>query len=159
MVDDEAVKALQIKVAKPLFEVNLRLVASAGSPFQANDILDGLTAGFGQFGSPMRNDFRIVKPRNPKNIVNDFIYRIFDDGEKMMLSAEEIASILSLADLVHGDAACEVAQVQRGAAAGQSAASGLVIGESDVPRHGKAGLSYRRGSSPAFVCDRTDRYR
>ncbi len=44
----------------------------------------------------MRNDFRIVKPRNPKNIVNDFIYRIFDDGEKMILSAEEIASIYHL---------------------------------------------------------------
>ncbi len=96
VVDDEAVKALQVKVAKPLFEVNLRLVASAGSPFQANDILDGLTAGFSQFGSPMRNDFRIVKPRNPKNIVNDFIYRMFDGGEKMMLSAEEIASIYHL---------------------------------------------------------------
>jgi hypothetical protein len=96
VVDDEAVKALQLKVAKPLFEVNIRLVASAGSPFQANDILDGLTAGFSQFGSPMRNDFKIVKPRNPKNIVNDFIYRMFDDGEKMLLSSEEIASIYHL---------------------------------------------------------------
>jgi hypothetical protein len=96
VVDDEAVKALQLKVAKPLFEVNLRLIASAGSPFQANDILDGITAGFSQFGSPMRNDFKIVKPRNPKNIVNDFIYRMFDDGEKMILSSEEIASIYHL---------------------------------------------------------------
>ena len=96
VVDDEAVKALQMKVAKPLFEVNIRLVASAGSPFQANDILDGLTAGFSQFGSPMRNDFKIVKPRNPKNIVHDFIYRMFDSGEKMLLSAEEIASIYHL---------------------------------------------------------------
>jgi hypothetical protein len=85
-----------MKVSKPLFEVNVRLVASAASPFQANDILDGLTAGFSQFGSPMRNEFRIVKPRNPKNIVNDFIYRIFDDGEKMILSSEEIASIYHL---------------------------------------------------------------
>jgi hypothetical protein len=96
VVDDEAVKALQMKVTKPLFEVNLRLIASAGSPFQANDILDGLTAGFSQFGSPMRNDFKIVKPRNPKNIVDDFIYRMFDDGEKMILSSEEIASIYHL---------------------------------------------------------------
>jgi hypothetical protein len=96
VVDDEAVKALQLKVAKPLFEVNLRLIASAGSPFQANDILDGLTAGFSQFSSPMRNDFKIVKPRNPKNVVNAFIYRMFDDGEKMVLSSEEIASIYHL---------------------------------------------------------------
>jgi len=96
VVDDEAVKALQMKVAKPLFEVNLRLIASAGSPFQANDILDGLAAGFSQFGSPMRNDFRVVKPRNPKTIVNDFIYRMFDNSQKMVLSSEEIASIYHL---------------------------------------------------------------
>jgi hypothetical protein len=96
VVDEEAIKALQMKVTKPLFEVNIRLVASAGSPFQANDILDGLAAGFSQFNSPMRNDFRIVKPRNGKTIVNDFIYRIFDSAEKMILSAEEIASIYHL---------------------------------------------------------------
>jgi len=28
--------------------------------------------------------------------VNDFIYRMFDDGEKMVLSSEEIASIYHL---------------------------------------------------------------
>ena len=66
MVDDEAIKALMAKAAKPLFDVNVRLVASAGSQFQADDILNGLVAGFSQFESPMRNEFKIVKPRNPK---------------------------------------------------------------------------------------------
>jgi Helicase HerA, central domain/TraM recognition site of TraD and TraG len=96
VVDDEAIKALQMKAAKPLFDVNVRLVASAGSPFQADDILDGLTAGFSQFNSSMRNDFRVVKPKNPKKIVNDFIYRTFDESQKMTLSVEEIASIYHL---------------------------------------------------------------
>jgi hypothetical protein len=96
VVDDEAIKALQSKMAKPLFEVNLRLVASAASPFQANDILDGLTAGFSQFASPTRNEFRIVKPRNATNLISHFIYRSFDNGEKMILSAEEIASFYHL---------------------------------------------------------------
>jgi hypothetical protein len=92
VIDEEAVKALQAKLAKPLFEVNVRLVASAGSQFQANDILDGLAAGFSQFGSPTRNDFRIVKPRNAKNLIGNFIFRTFDSGQAMTLSAEEIAS-------------------------------------------------------------------
>ena len=52
VIDDEAVKALQAKIAKPLFDVNVRIVASAGSQFQANDILDGIAAGFSQFASP-----------------------------------------------------------------------------------------------------------
>ena len=35
VVDEETVKALQAKIAKPLFEANVRIVASAGSQFQA----------------------------------------------------------------------------------------------------------------------------
>ena len=96
VVDDEAVKALTAKASKPLFDVNVRLVASAGSQFQADDILDGLTAGFSQFASPMRNEFKTVKPRNPKSLVEKFIYRTFDDAQKMTLSAEEIASFYHL---------------------------------------------------------------
>ena len=96
VVDDEAVKALTAKASKPLFDVNVRLIASAGSQFQADDILNGLTAGFSQFTSPMRNEFKVVKPRNPKSLIEKFIYRTFDDSQKMTLSAEEIASFYHL---------------------------------------------------------------
>lgn len=96
VVDDEAVKALGAKITKPLFEVSVRLLASAGSQFQADDILDGLAAGFNQFGGAgARNEFRIVKQRSPKNIIQQFIYRMFG-GEKMILSSEEIASFYHL---------------------------------------------------------------
>ena len=95
-MDEEAVKALQTKIAKPLFEVNVRIVASAGSQFQADDILNGVAAGFGQFGSPTRNDFKMVKPRNPKRIIKDFIFRSFDTEQTMILSSEEIASFYHL---------------------------------------------------------------
>jgi hypothetical protein len=97
VVDDEAVKALQAKITKPLFEINVRLLASAGSQFQAEDILNGLTAGFSQFGgAATRNEFRVVKARNPKNLITQFIYRQFENGQKMTLSSEEIASFYHL---------------------------------------------------------------
>jgi hypothetical protein len=96
VIDDEAAKALQMKIAKPLFEVNARLIASAGSQFQADDILDGLAAGFSQFASPERNEFKIVKQRNPKKLIDDFIFRAFSPAQAMVLSAEEIASIYHL---------------------------------------------------------------
>jgi hypothetical protein len=96
VVDDEAVKALQAKIAKPLFEVNVRLLASAGSQFQAEDILNGLTAGFSQFASPTRNEFRVVKARAPKNLITQFIYRTFEGGQRMTLSSEEVASFYHL---------------------------------------------------------------
>ena len=97
VVDEEMVKALQAKIAKPLFETNVRIVASAGSQFQVEDIIDGVAAGFGQFGSPTRNDFKIVKPRNPKGIIKDFIYPIVRHGDQtMVLSSEEVASFYHL---------------------------------------------------------------
>jgi len=143
VVDDEAVKALQLKVAKPLFEVNLRLIASAGSPFQANDILDGLTAGFSQFGSPMRNDFKIVKPRNPKNIVNAFIYRMFDDGEKMVLASEEIASIYHLPISSTETPRVKWLKSKEAPPPDNLPASGLLIGES----------VFRGQTKPVYITD------
>lgn len=96
VVDEEAIKALQAKITKPLFYVNVRLVASAGSPFQANDILDGIATGFGQFGSPTRNEFKVMKPRNPDKLIRQFISREFNAGQMMTLSAEEITSFFHL---------------------------------------------------------------
>ena len=92
VIDKEAVKTLEAKISKPLFRVNVRLLASASSPFQANDILDGLLAGFQQFGSPVRNDFRAVKVRNAKKLSYQFIFRTFEEKQAMILSSEEIAS-------------------------------------------------------------------
>ena len=96
VIDEDAIKALEAKITKPLFEVNVRLIASAGSQFQADDILDGLAAGFGQFGSPTRNSFRVVKPRNPTALIRQFIFRTFEPGQKMILSSEEIAGFYHL---------------------------------------------------------------
>ncbi len=92
VVDEEAVKALTAKISKPLFNANVRILASAPSQFQANAILEGIAAGFTQFGSPMRNDFRILKPRNPAKVIYEFSFREFDGRETMTLNSEEIAS-------------------------------------------------------------------
>jgi hypothetical protein len=95
-IDEDAIKALQAKSAKTLFKVNVRVVASAGSQFQADDVLEGIAAGFNQFASPLRNEFKIVKPRNAKKLIHQFIYREFVSSDAMILSAEEVASIYHL---------------------------------------------------------------
>jgi len=92
VIDDDAVKAMEAKIAKPLFEVNVRLLASAGSKFQSDDILDGLAAGFSQFASPRRNEFRVVKQKNPNKLIRQFVFRDFEPSQIIMLSSEEIAS-------------------------------------------------------------------
>ncbi len=96
IVDEDAIKALEAKISKPVFATNVRIVASAPSPFQANDLLDGIVAGFEQFSSPRRNNFKLVKPRNMKKFLYDFSFRIFEGFQAMNLNTEEIASFFHL---------------------------------------------------------------
>jgi hypothetical protein len=92
VIDDEGVKILTAKITKPLFNVNVRILASAASPFQANDLVDAMVAGFQQFASPSRNEFKVVKPKNASALASQYIFRAYDPGKSMILTSEEIAS-------------------------------------------------------------------
>lgn len=96
VVDEEGVKTLELKISKPIFQVNFRIVASAATPFQADNLLDGLAAGFTQFGAPRRNEFKLSKVRNTKKFVYSYSFRNFDNSSAMYLNSEEVASIFHL---------------------------------------------------------------
>lgn len=91
--DEEKLKLIQKKLSKPLFSANIRLIASAPTPRRANELLDALAASFEQFNSPTGQTFRIVAPRNPKKLIYDFVFRLFDPGRSIILNAEELTSI------------------------------------------------------------------
>jgi hypothetical protein len=95
-VDEEAAKVINTKLSKPLFEVNLRLVASAPSEMQASSLLDGLTAGLAQFEALNRNGFKVSVARNPKGLFHTFSFREFNPKEAMILTSAELASIFHL---------------------------------------------------------------
>jgi len=96
IVDESAVKALEMKVSKPLFWVNVRVVASAGNNMQAEHLLNGLTTGFSQFAAPVRNQFKINIPRNPEKLIYKYSFREFSGAEAMVLNSEEVASFFHL---------------------------------------------------------------
>ena len=93
VIDEAAIKALEMKVGKPLFRVNVKVVASAPSTFQADAIVDSVTAGFSQFAVPERNEFKVIKPKNLQDFVHSFSFRSFDADEALILNAEELASV------------------------------------------------------------------
>lgn len=93
VIDENAVKLLEAKVAKPLFAVNVRAIISAPDQAQANSLLEGLTAGFSQFGSSERNELSVMKPRTMRDFVHDFSFRNFNPAQAMVLSSEECASL------------------------------------------------------------------
>ncbi len=96
IIDEDAVKGLESKLSKQLFEVVVRVVASAATSEQAQVALNGMTAGFSQFGAPNRNEFVLQSPRNKSEFFYRFVFREFSSAEKMILTSEELASIFHM---------------------------------------------------------------
>jgi hypothetical protein len=80
----------------PLFSVNLRVLASAPSQYQADAILENIIAGFSQFSGALRNEIKIVKPRNPQNLICQFSLREIDENQSMVLNKEELSTLFNL---------------------------------------------------------------
>ncbi len=93
LIDENAVKALEMKLSKPLFEANVRVLSSAPSQEYADLILEGVSAGFSQFGTPERNEFNIIKQKDLKKLIYLYSFRLFDEKQKMILNTEELVSI------------------------------------------------------------------
>ena len=143
IIDEEAVKALEAKLGKQLFEVNVRAVASAGSKFQADDILDGIAAGFSQFGSPTRNEFKLVKPKNPRSLTRQFIFRSFEPSQKMVLSSEEIASFYHFPTALTETPRIKWLKSKDAPPPANLPAKGILIGES----------AFRGQAKPVYITD------
>jgi len=92
-VDEELAGALERKAGKPLAWANVRVVASAPTQPEADQILDGIVAGFSSFAAPRRNEFRVTKPRSLSKLIHGFSFREFDQGTASLMSVEELASL------------------------------------------------------------------
>jgi len=92
-VEQNMVEALEKKINKPLFSVNVRLVTAAGSKQEADDILLSTAGAFAQFATPLRNDFKIIRPRKNKKLITEYIFRDFNPKEIILLNTEELASL------------------------------------------------------------------
>ena len=92
---EEIIKALENKASKIGFNVNVRLLVSADSPTQAEQLLSHLEGAFVQFGSPNLNQLKsvCVKGRALKKLIYNFSFRLFNKKQKMLLSTEELTSI------------------------------------------------------------------
>jgi hypothetical protein len=96
-VDDATIEALRSKNQKSFFEVNIRLVASAKLGNRADEILQHLESSFSQFYSPF-NNFLSVKAKGNRayKLIYNYIFRNFDESEKLILNSEELGSIYHL---------------------------------------------------------------
>ncbi|MEA2113038.1 MAG: type IV secretion system DNA-binding domain-containing protein [Patescibacteria group bacterium] len=93
---EEIIKAIENKAGKAVFNVNVRLLVSAGEQKRAEEMLGHLESVFTQFSAPNINQLKSVqlrKGRGFKKLVYEFSFRIFNKKRAMLLGTEELASI------------------------------------------------------------------
>ncbi len=92
----QTVNSISEKISQPLFDVNLRLLASAPDKNRAEQILVELQSGYEQFSHPLFNQLTFKKSKlkmRLRRLFYRFSFRIFNDRETMVLSAAELAGI------------------------------------------------------------------
>jgi hypothetical protein len=97
-IDEYLIKNLEAKMAKPFFEVNIRLCVSAPSIFEAEEILSSAESAFYQYINPSINEFQVfrVKGKSLLKFIYELSFRIFNKQQAIILNSEEIASIIHL---------------------------------------------------------------
>lgn len=94
-VDQEALDNINKKTSTPIFDTNMRIIASAENGARAERILDDLAAAFNQFGNTEGNSivFKKQKGKALKNLLHRFSFRMFSDGESFPLNIKELTTI------------------------------------------------------------------
>lgn len=93
--DQDVIKQLEAKANKTIFNVNIRLLASAESKERAEMILGSLENAFVQFEDMNLNKFIAVRDKSPMahKLANDYIFRLFRRDKSVILDTEELASV------------------------------------------------------------------
>ena len=93
--DQKGYDAIQSKIQKQPFEVNIRVAASAQSEGRAEEILNHLTSAFSQFSLSAINSLepKEVFKRELQKLVYDFSFRNFNAKQANILNLEELASV------------------------------------------------------------------
>ena len=94
-IDEELVKLVEEKAGFPMMSANIRLVTSAASTEEAENILRELSSAFMQFGEPRGNNFKLkqVHGRKLDKFLYNFSFRFFDRSRAMPLNSRELTSI------------------------------------------------------------------
>ena len=86
------------KIASRIVPTNVRIIASAVDQVRAEDIVDTISSTFNQFEAGQGNyfNFKKVKKGALRKLINNFIFRTFNQESSLLLSIEELTTICHL---------------------------------------------------------------
>ncbi|MFC1598031.1 type IV secretory system conjugative DNA transfer family protein [Patescibacteria group bacterium] len=96
-MEEEVVKSLEEKTSKSGFDVNIRVVVSAANEEAAKFKLGNVLNAFTQYsGYQYGNKFIASKPSTDEKLIQNFIYRSFEEKGSYVLNTKEMASLWHL---------------------------------------------------------------
>jgi hypothetical protein len=95
IIDEETAKLLEEKIAKPIFSANIRIVTSAKTEAEADQILREVGGAFAQFNDTRGASLEIAEEGGSRleSALYDFVMRTLDEKKAMHLNATELTSI------------------------------------------------------------------
>jgi hypothetical protein len=96
-MEEQMAKLIEEKASKAGLDVNIRIIVFAPLEVTAKNNLKQIIDSFSQYSSyQYANGFKGVVKSDGKQLINDFIYRHFDEGSAMILNTEELISLWHL---------------------------------------------------------------
>ncbi len=92
-MEQEMVKSIESKNSKAGLDVNIRIIVSAKTKEMAKTYLENITNSFAQYTLYHYGNGFNFSITSSEKIVNDFIYRSFDEETSFILNTEELTSI------------------------------------------------------------------
>ncbi|MCK9344752.1 MAG: type IV secretion system DNA-binding domain-containing protein [Candidatus Pacebacteria bacterium] len=131
-IDDLAVKNITEKIASPIVDTNIRIVASAQTAVRAEAMLNEVESSFNQFGSPQSNAIkwkREAKGNTLAGAVSRYTFRMFSDEESFPLNLKELATMFHFP--VTAVSSAELKEAKAGVAPAPAGMSedGIVLGK------------------------------
>jgi len=91
--EQEMVKSIEEKAAEFGLDVNIRIIASAQHLAKAQTYLNNIVGAFSQYNVPNYGNELVRSNKKPQKIIEDFIFRHFDEKLRFVLTGDELASI------------------------------------------------------------------
>ncbi|HUT22286.1 MAG TPA: type IV secretion system DNA-binding domain-containing protein [Candidatus Bipolaricaulota bacterium] len=92
-MEQEIVKNLEEKVSKAAMEVNIRILAASDQSQKSEMYLNDILSSFSQFNIYQYGNSFDVSSRKLSRLIDDYIYRNFDEKAAIILNTEEMASL------------------------------------------------------------------
>ncbi|MDD3284427.1 MAG: type IV secretion system DNA-binding domain-containing protein [Patescibacteria group bacterium] len=95
-MEQETLKGIEEKNSKAGLDLNIRIIVSAKTEGTAKIYLDNISNSFSQYNMYEYGNSFFASKVNQNTLISDFIYRKFNDSQRIILNTEELASIYHL---------------------------------------------------------------